>query len=857
MRKIYQLKLIILTIFLSLYVFVFSAPALGAQVTYCSHIANVGWLSWVSDGQTSGSPGSGNQMEAVKIQKVGFPSTYHIDYQAHVSYIGWQGWVSDGQIAGTTGEAKAIEAIQIKLRGFPSNYHVKYRAYVQNSGWQGWVEDGTMAGTTNQAKAIEALQIQVYYSVNPILSIGTSASGPWGTSAGQPQLATFYFKGSGFTPYGKATQQITGSDNLTSSIDIKGDGTLYWQYTSLCTTPLGDYTIRVVDDATGKATNYVYETVTSSPDCENTRITISPLSGLPGTIFTVNGQGFTPNSTVTSHLKKPDGTEFSTLQIPTYGQGEYTWPIDSAEFVPGTYHHWVFDDNTGKRSNIVDFDIITADLVIIAPIAEDRVGKAPFDVSFHVTGISTKFYEWDFDGDSQTDATTYDNRISHIFKDEGEYRVKIAAIAFDGTRYEKEIVITVLPSDEINKDINFIPFHPSSDSISSEVMKGGKAVRYYRILDHLGAPMAENKIYYSFNGGLTVLSGDIDDQGFLNIITPAVTTDADYSLTITDEKGTLLATAVNNPPAFSVHVTDREFTENYKILFGTGGSLGIGGPGVKIGPLKLKTIGAGLNGGRNISSSIVLRTTGINTDVEVENSLGHEFGIEASAGLFAKTWGVKTRPSVNAGFEGEVNKGSSLSTRYKFPNFFNSDQFDHDDQILASAALFLENALNGCRYPHRLGIDQIIKDRIISELIERVSNLSAYEEGIGNTVSLRGKGSLGADIELKNPLGISAGSLLNINLSAFDGEYIYERTGEEDSNGAKRTTQAVTHNLDIGSFKASIAQKFWGDKRRNDTPRANLGNLVDYNALKIEGEESITLVHAGINTMTYFSCIYH
>jgi len=138
-------------------------------------------------------------------------------------------------------------------------------------------------------------------------------------------------------------------------------------------------------------------------------------------------------------------------------------------------------------------------------------------------------------------------------------------------------------------------------------------------------------------------------------------------------------------------------------------------------------------------------------------------------------------------------------------------------------------------------MDQIIKDRIISELIERISNLSAYEEGIGNTISIGGKGSLGFDIELKNPLGISAGSLLNINLSAFDGEYIYERTGEEALNGAKRTTQAVTHNLDIGSFKASIAQKFWGDKRRNDTPMANLGNLVDYTALKIEGEESISL----------------
>ena len=109
----------------------------------------------------------------------------------------------------------------------------------------------------------------------------------------------------------------------------------------------------------------------TNPDGQNAQInfqaigkfylTISPLSALPGTIFTVNGIGFTPTSTVTSHLKKPDGTEFSTLQIPTDGQ-EYTWPIDSTEFVPGAYQHWVFDDTTGTRSNTVGFSVEAAQI---------------------------------------------------------------------------------------------------------------------------------------------------------------------------------------------------------------------------------------------------------------------------------------------------------------------------------------------------------------------------------------------------------------------------------------------------------------------------------------------------------------
>jgi len=442
MRKIYQLKLILLTIFLSLYVFAYSAPAFGAQVTYCSHIANVGWLSWVSDGQTSGSPGFGNQMEAVQIKTVGFPSTYHIDYQAHVSYIGWQGWVSDGQTAGTTGQGKAIEAIQIKLRGFPSNYHVKYRAYIQNIGWQGWVSDGATAGTTGQGKVLEAIQISIIYSVNPTIAMSPMSGLPgttfteWGTGFTPNSTATLHFRkpdgtehtpipqgidsighfeiiytapidkepgthtwwgiddstgiksnevsyeiipiinptiamspmsglpgttftewGTGFTPNSTATlhfRKPDGTEHTPIPQGIDSIGHFEIIYTAPIDKEPGTHTWWGIDDSTGIKSNEVSYEITPliSPT-----IAMSPMSGLPGTIFTVNGGGFTPNSTVTSHLKKPDGTEFPILQIPTYGQGEYTWPIDSTEFVPGDYQHWVFDDATGTRSNTVGFSV--------------------------------------------------------------------------------------------------------------------------------------------------------------------------------------------------------------------------------------------------------------------------------------------------------------------------------------------------------------------------------------------------------------------------------------------------------------------------------------------------------------------
>jgi transglutaminase/protease-like cytokinesis protein 3 len=127
------------------------------HVTYQAHVAGLGWMSPVQDGQTAGTTGQGRQMEALKISV----SQYNIQYQAHVAYDGWQGWVSDGAVAGTTGQGKAMKAIKIQLQNAPANLHVCYRAHVAYDGWQGWVCDGAMAGTTGQSKAIEAIEIKI------------------------------------------------------------------------------------------------------------------------------------------------------------------------------------------------------------------------------------------------------------------------------------------------------------------------------------------------------------------------------------------------------------------------------------------------------------------------------------------------------------------------------------------------------------------------------------------------------------------------------------------------------------------------------------------------------------------------
>lgn len=75
-------------------------------------------------------------------------------------------------------------------------------------------------------------------------------------------------------------------------------------------------------------------------------VAVAPSSGKPGTLFSYTGSGFTGRYGVTSHLRRPDGSEFGTLQIPTNAQGHFTHTINSAGFAPGTYEVWAEDNNT-------------------------------------------------------------------------------------------------------------------------------------------------------------------------------------------------------------------------------------------------------------------------------------------------------------------------------------------------------------------------------------------------------------------------------------------------------------------------------------------------------------------------------
>jgi hypothetical protein len=71
----------------------------------------------------------------------------------------------------------------------------------------------------------------------------------------------------------------------------------------------------------------------------------------------VAGKGFTPQRNATSHLRKPDGTEYPVLPMLSDERGELTHDIDTLLLPVGPHELWIVDDTTKKSSNVVRFEV--------------------------------------------------------------------------------------------------------------------------------------------------------------------------------------------------------------------------------------------------------------------------------------------------------------------------------------------------------------------------------------------------------------------------------------------------------------------------------------------------------------------
>jgi len=71
----------------------------------------------------------------------------------------------------------------------------------------------------------------------------------------------------------------------------------------------------------------------------------------------VKGDGFTPTHNVSSHLRRSDGSEFPVLPILTDARGGFTHTIDTMILELGAHELWVVDDQSGRASNHVRFEV--------------------------------------------------------------------------------------------------------------------------------------------------------------------------------------------------------------------------------------------------------------------------------------------------------------------------------------------------------------------------------------------------------------------------------------------------------------------------------------------------------------------
>jgi len=150
------------------------AAAEQYDVYYRVHAQNNGWLDWAKNGESSGTAGFGYRLEAIQIVLVskggaapGATARAYVDYyaqpvvsyQTHVQDLGWQAYVSNGMVSGTSGQSKRLEAIHIKLENIAGG--IEYRTQVQDIGWMDWAENDALSGTSGQSKRLEAIEIRL------------------------------------------------------------------------------------------------------------------------------------------------------------------------------------------------------------------------------------------------------------------------------------------------------------------------------------------------------------------------------------------------------------------------------------------------------------------------------------------------------------------------------------------------------------------------------------------------------------------------------------------------------------------------------------------------------------------------
>ena len=138
-------------------------------ISYQVYLGKLGWRQGiVSHGMVTGTVGLRLQMEAIIVYNL--PTNFQ--YRVHVANLGWLNWVEQGEIAGTVGQCRRLEALQFReTSGLATDMTlvVMGKAHVQNKGWQdiSSAMEPNFMGTIGQSLRMEAIQLWLVTLLNP------------------------------------------------------------------------------------------------------------------------------------------------------------------------------------------------------------------------------------------------------------------------------------------------------------------------------------------------------------------------------------------------------------------------------------------------------------------------------------------------------------------------------------------------------------------------------------------------------------------------------------------------------------------------------------------------------------------
>lgn len=130
------------------------------ELSYRTHVQNIGWQNWKKSGETAGTTGQSKRLEAIELKISNCDYEGSIEYQTHIQYLGWQTWKSNGQMSGTENQALRLEAVKIRLTGeLEQQFDIYYRVHIQNYGWLPYVKNGEAAGSEEFGLRLEGLEV--------------------------------------------------------------------------------------------------------------------------------------------------------------------------------------------------------------------------------------------------------------------------------------------------------------------------------------------------------------------------------------------------------------------------------------------------------------------------------------------------------------------------------------------------------------------------------------------------------------------------------------------------------------------------------------------------------------------------